>query len=55
MTISFFTNNLSFGFLSLLCNIVCARALIRPKIRDKILASCIFIQFRLDQQRAKLC
>ena len=55
MTISFFTNNLSLGFLSLLCYIVCVCALIRPKIRNKILAYCIFIQFRLDQQRTKLC
>ena len=46
---------LSLGFLSLLRYIVCVCALIRPKIRNKILASCIFIQFRLDQQGTKLC
>ena len=51
----FFSNNLSLGFLSLLCYIVCVCVLIRPKIRNKILASCIFIQFRLDQQDTKLC
>ena len=51
----YFTNNLSSGFLSLLCYIVCVCALLRPKIRNKILASFIFIQFRLDQQRTKLC
>ena len=50
----FFTNNLSLEILSL-CYIVCVCALIRPKIRNKTLASCIFIQFRLDQQRTKLC
>ena len=51
MTISF----LSLGFLSLLRYIVCVRALIRPKIRNEILASCIFIQLRLDQLGTKLC
>ena len=35
--------------------IVCVCALIRPKIRNKILAYCIFIQLRLDQQGTKLC
>ena len=50
----FFTNNLSLDILSL-CYIVCVCALKRPKIRNRILASCIFIQFRLDQQRTKLC
>ena len=51
----FFSNYLSLGFLSLLYYIVCVCALTWPKIRNKILASCIFIQFRLDQQGTKLC
>ena len=38
-----------------LCYIVRVCALIWPKIRNKILSSCIFIQFRLDQQGTKLC
>ena len=46
---------LSLGFLSLLRSVVCVRALLRPKIRNKILSSCIFIQLRLDQQGTKLC
>ena len=44
ITISFYTNNLSLEILSL-CYIVWMCALIRPKIRNKILASCIFINF----------
>ena len=40
-------------FVTLHCLCVCA--LIRPRIRNKILASCIFIQLRLDQQGTNLC
>ena len=50
MTISF----LSLESLSLLRYIVCVCALIRPKIRNHILA-LVFIQLRLDQQGTKLC
>ena len=39
MTISYFTKNLSVGFLSLLYHIVCVYALVWPKIRNKILTS----------------
>ena len=49
-----FTNNLSFGLLSLLRYMVCVCALIRSKIRNKSLVSCIFIQFCLDQLGTKL-
>ena len=45
MTISYFTNNLSFGFLSLLCYIVCVYALMWPKIRNEILTSCSLYNF----------
>ena len=48
MTISHFNNNLSFGFLSLLCYVVCVYAFTWPKIRNKI-------QFSLEPQETKLC
>ena len=39
----------------MLCYMVFVCALIRPKIRYKILAPCSFIQFRLEKQGTKLC
>ena len=38
----YFTNNLSFGFISLLCYIVCVNAPMRPKILYKFLPLVVY-------------